>query len=519
MPSANQPRVALTGKTSAIHVGSSLNPPESGMHGWVQSVGLWSAEVKGHDLDYYESAEPLSMKSSGEIGFWWMTRKGPVSRIDAKVQVDPTVKMVPEFVERRIRGKGNYSALFVDGTGGPVKTAGDQWVRRHFVFDVPKGGWLGPNGVPYVYGVISRADNSAGFPEGVHLSVSNIEGVVDFSKERDSRDLYVKHHGRSIWMFCAKGVLGTRFRISIAAWPGTLFTFEIQTVPFIEPTNGGRFGDPLPTVLSAIYDSLDQANAAHFAEHRLATRDLSAEGLGTLGATLSVGGLALIGLNAAATVGTGGALLVPELFAAFFMSYTGSLLFYEAYLRSAEKLSVSEFIAKLANTGNLVPQGKVTVYVWSFRGINVAWGHAAVEADGTYMSWWPGSPRNPKLPVRDLGQLDNAYSAPPVLPRTLEDDKDSERDNPSDDPVPPDYKIQINNLDANAIQVWWSNFQHHHNWENLGNNCSKVSYLALVAGGANRVLTPRELANFESIAVWTPNDLLEFAKAIAVKSL
>jgi hypothetical protein len=31
----------------------------------------------------------------------------------------------------------------------------------------------------------------------------------------------------------------------------------------------------------------------------------------------------------------------------------------------------------------------VTVYIWPFRGKNIAWGHASMQVDRTYISWWP----------------------------------------------------------------------------------------------------------------------------------
>lgn len=148
--------------------------------------------------------------------------------------------------------------------------------------------------------------------------------------------------------------------------------------------------------------------------------------------------------------------------------------------------------------------GVATVFVWNFLGKDVAWGHASIELDdGTYISWWPSGRDRKSMPL-----LPDVYCAPANDPQTYTDDVRLENGHD------PDWRIPVGGLDNNKIRTWWSSFKTGHDWCTLSQNCSTTVADAMWAGGAASILTSRETDNFETIAVWTPDDALAFAQAI-----
>src|SRR5262245_11546807 len=88
----------------------------------------------------------------------------------------------------------------------------------------------------------------------------------------------------------------------------------------------------------------------------------------------------------------------------------------------------------------------ITVYIWTFRGKNVAWGHASMQVGATYISWWPEKPG--QVPSKIHPQV---YASHPFRNRTFLEDVRAEQQMP-------DHTIQIDGLDENAIKDWWQNF-------------------------------------------------------------
>jgi RHS repeat-associated protein len=145
------------------------------------------------------------------------------------------------------------------------------------------------------------------------------------------------------------------------------------------------------------------------------------------------------------------------------------------------------------------PFGKLTVYVWRFRGKDEAWGHASIKLEnGTYISWWPGHPRSLKIPGSDI------YCAPP-LSRTLEDDT-------ADEGQEPDTKITIDGLNEDAIQKWWDEFKNSNPWCTLTQNCSTTAAEALNEGGGELYALMGKYR--PNNPVWTPSDVEDYANAI-----
>ena len=55
----------------------------------------------------------------------------------------------------------------------------------------------------------------------------------------------------------------------------------------------------------------------------------------------------------------------------------------------------------------------VTVHIWNFRGTKQAWGHASLELDRTYISWWPENPG--QVPTK----IPNVYASHPFRNRNF----------------------------------------------------------------------------------------------------
>lgn len=150
------------------------------------------------------------------------------------------------------------------------------------------------------------------------------------------------------------------------------------------------------------------------------------------------------------------------------------------------------------------PSGYVTVYVWNYLGKDVAWGHTSLElSDGTYISWWPQGYNRQRMPL-----IPQVYTVDAFPNQTYANDVSFE------DNHPPDWRMLIGGLNESEIRSWWGGFKTSHQWSTLSQNCSTTVADALWAGGASGILTSRETDNFQSIALWTPNNVLAFAQAL-----
>ena len=144
------------------------------------------------------------------------------------------------------------------------------------------------------------------------------------------------------------------------------------------------------------------------------------------------------------------------------------------------------------------PSGLADVYIWSYTGSGGNWGHASLMLnDGTYISWWPGEPRDGKMPN---GKIPDLYSAP-ALPPDLARDQELEGTTPT--------IIHLDNLDEDAIKKWWNKFRQKNKWKTLSQNCSTTVARALDAGGGRR-RAPFAPHHF----VWTPADVEDYAQQI-----
>src|SRR5262245_17108187 len=150
----------------------------------------------------------------------------------------------------------------------------------------------------------------------------------------------------------------------------------------------------------------------------------------------------------------------------------------------------------------------ITVYIWNYRGTDVALGHASMLVDGgepagqTYISWWPES--DATSPINRCGGdewsgPDN--SGPAILNRTYADDK-------RDEGRAADHIVRIDGLDATAIKRWWSNLlgQPNPRWCLRTFSCSTVVARALQAGGSERYAAFPPLLSW-----WDPASVLRYA--------
>lgn len=150
----------------------------------------------------------------------------------------------------------------------------------------------------------------------------------------------------------------------------------------------------------------------------------------------------------------------------------------------------------------------ITVYVWSFRGKNEAWGHASLLVGHTYISWWPQQPGQVPSKIHA-----NIYASHPFRNRTYASDVSAEGQSP-------DNTVQLDGLNESAITDWWQSFGLVRDgielqgplpaWQTLNQNCSNVVAMALQIGGGDRYASWSKSWNI----VWTPADVLEYARSI-----
>jgi hypothetical protein len=149
----------------------------------------------------------------------------------------------------------------------------------------------------------------------------------------------------------------------------------------------------------------------------------------------------------------------------------------------------------------------VTVHIWNFRGSTQAWGHASLELDRTYVSWWPENPG--QVPTK----IPNVYASHPFRNRNFASDVDDEGQRP-------DHSVRINGLDENAIKDWWQGMGLVRDgqefagpllpWKTLDQNCSTVVARALTVGGGEKFASWYKSRSI----VWTPASVLQYALSI-----
>jgi hypothetical protein len=163
----------------------------------------------------------------------------------------------------------------------------------------------------------------------------------------------------------------------------------------------------------------------------------------------------------------------------------------------------------------------ITVFVWSFRGKNEAWGHAALQCGSAYVSWWPANPGQApsglsQAAIRAFGQrtpvaLRSVYASVPILARRFEHDV-------RDEGGQPDQRIVLEGMDESAVVEWWRAFSLDEGraagpprpWHTTQLNCSTVVAHALNAAGGDRYAAWFHTWNM----VWTPRDVLRYAESI-----
>ncbi len=153
------------------------------------------------------------------------------------------------------------------------------------------------------------------------------------------------------------------------------------------------------------------------------------------------------------------------------------------------------------------------VYIWSYRGVLEAVGHASLKLwDGTYISWWPDE----ETPWT-LARVANGFKKPARNPQTYADDVRLEG-------FKPDRVITIQNrrggLDTLAISDWWTRFRGNPDnmYHLLTQNCATTVKDALVAGGAWSILGRDAAQPFKDISIWVPADHESFAAVLRGKT-
>lgn len=148
------------------------------------------------------------------------------------------------------------------------------------------------------------------------------------------------------------------------------------------------------------------------------------------------------------------------------------------------------------------------VNIWNFRGKMEAWGHASMQIDSTYISWWPEKPG--QLPSHIHSDI---YASHPFRNRTFKADVAAEKQMP-------DHQIYIEGLDEGRIKDWWQSFGLSRDgviykgpllpWDTLKMNCSTVVSTGLRKGGGDNYSSWTKSWN----VVWKPSDVLAYTLSI-----
>lgn len=156
----------------------------------------------------------------------------------------------------------------------------------------------------------------------------------------------------------------------------------------------------------------------------------------------------------------------------------------------------------------------VRVFVWNFRSIKGPWGHASMDVNGTYTSWWPiGENRRQSKISEDI------YTVHPIRGRTFDQVKKAEGNRIEKQP---DHVIPLSGLNESRILQWWGKTALIYNkiefqrpielpWDTFGWNCSKIVAKGLKEGGGDDYSDFIRSVNL----IWTPNDVECYAKKIA----
>lgn len=151
----------------------------------------------------------------------------------------------------------------------------------------------------------------------------------------------------------------------------------------------------------------------------------------------------------------------------------------------------------------------LTVHIWRYQGSAVAWGHASMSLERTYISWWPEGTN--RVHNKLVGQI---YTAGPIRNQSFEGDVVGENGRQ------PDSNVRIHGLDEAAIKNWWFRFALLRDgqvyqgplmdsWQTLTKNCSTIVARALTIGGGEKYAGMKSKS-----MIWKPNDVLAYARAV-----
>ncbi|HOH62334.1 MAG TPA: RHS repeat-associated core domain-containing protein, partial [Bacilli bacterium] len=151
------------------------------------------------------------------------------------------------------------------------------------------------------------------------------------------------------------------------------------------------------------------------------------------------------------------------------------------------------------------PDGRLKVFIWRFTGSlsGQNWGHASMMLDnGEYISWWPNTDTKDTIIEYNL-LIKSIYTAKAYEKRTYKQDEEEEKHSP-------DFVIDIQGLDEDAILKWWNDFKTNNYWKTFSQNCSTTIADGLAAGGGDKYSSFMASWNI----IWKPNDVEDYAKSI-----
>ncbi|TGN14067.1 LamG domain-containing protein [Leptospira ilyithenensis] len=455
--------------------------------GQVEDVVLWNKAATREEI-IPAMFNQLGGNEPGLIGYWNLNNHvKDSSAIKNNGTLNGSVNFIPIFHCIWAVGANSYTYCAIDNlymTGGGDSQTRTQTIKVNA-------------GAPYLYAILIANDGTTNFPTGVILTIKGPNGTT-YNQSTDNENLLVKMSGSSLQYLIVKNPLAGDWLVTLTAPQNIGFNFDLQTLPSRD----------IPTT---IMNTLGSIYSPGSASRYLAKRLLSENGSGfdTALAFISMSGFAALLVLTMPAAAAGGAILTtPVLATAAVTAAANALLFIKASIGLGLEASTKKLIGYV----NLNAQPTLSVFVWTYRGKNQAWGHASLRlADGTHISWWPTDNRTPLLPVAfdKMPLLDSLYSAPAYSQQTYEKDVQYEGN------VPPDYTIKITVLNNDNIKTWWNGFKASHQWKTLDQNCSTTVKDALVAGGVDAILSHNEQVEYKGVLVWRPDDIVAFANTIA----
>lgn len=294
-------------------------------------------------------------------------------------------------------------------------------------------------GSSFLVANLSKAGDKQQFLTGVLLSIIDPLGHTYLS-DLNTDELFVLTNGASLECLIVKSPVAGSWIVNVTCPVNVSFAFQLETIPKTTDVNISP-AQVATAELSVVYGAAvtEKKNSLRNLRSLLvAVTTLAVSSTPSWASQQIFDAVAAIAATAPFAVilarnGRVNAGMLQLLLATFASVVTKNAA---SYIKYTDGLGVIEGARKLANYTNSLTgkAGTTTFNIWSFSFERGAMGHASMTlSDGTHISWWPSSLRDPKLPltVRQMSQYLNVIYAAPAFPnQTYENDVEYEGEIP-----------------------------------------------------------------------------------------